>query len=58
MASLVLGAFQMIASDGSARVMAEGTSWGSPVPIEVAINSFLQDGAIVVTQGHDNREVT
>lgn len=58
MASLVLGAFQMIAPDGSARVMAEGTSWGEPVSIEVAIDSFLQDGAIVVTQGHNNREVT
>jgi hypothetical protein len=26
------------------------------VPIETAINSFLQDGAIVATPGHDNRE--
>ena len=47
----------LIAGDGSARVMAEGTSWGAPVPIDVAIESFLQDGAIVVTQGYDNREM-
>jgi hypothetical protein len=57
MASLVLGAFNLIQSNGAARVLAEGTSWGAPVPIEIAINSFLQDGAVVVTQGHDNREV-
>lgn len=57
MPSLLLGAFEMIATDGSAKVMAEGTSWGAPVSIEVAVNTFLQDGAIVVTQGHDNREV-
>jgi hypothetical protein len=57
MASLLLGAFEMLRTDGSTRVMADGTSWGEPVPIEVTVKSWLQDGAIVVTQGHDNREV-
>lgn len=56
---LVLGGFNLI-NEGSAyetSVLAEGTSRGNPVPIEVAVKSWLQDGAIVITQGHDNREV-
>jgi hypothetical protein len=28
------------------------------VPLNVAIKTWLQDGAIVVTQGYDNREVS
>src|SRR4051812_17852712 len=55
--SLVLGSFSLTRTDGSTRVLADGTSRGNPIPIELAINSFLQDGAIVVTQGHDNREM-
>jgi hypothetical protein len=59
--SLVLGAFNLTDWSGSAyqtQVIAEGTSKGSPVPLEVAVKSWLQDGSIVVTQGYDNRTVT
>lgn len=35
----------------------EGLDLGNPVPIEVALRSLLQDGSIVFSQGHDNREV-
>jgi hypothetical protein len=56
--SLVLGAFSLTQQDGSTRVLAEGTSRGTPVPLNVAIKTWLQDGAIVVTQGYDNREVS
>lgn len=57
--SLVLGDFDLIhvGSAYETSVLAEGTSRGVPVPIEVAVKSWLQDGAIVVTQGYDNREV-
>jgi hypothetical protein len=56
---LVLGAFDLIHDgfDYETSVLAEGTSRGNPVPIEVAVKSWLQDGSIVVTQGYDNREV-
>ena len=57
--SLVLGAFDLTqaASAGRAGVEASGTTKGGPVPIDVAVKSWLQDGSIVVTQGYDNREV-
>jgi hypothetical protein len=55
--SLVLGAFDLTASDGTTKVLSEGTTRGNPVPIETAVKSWLQDGSIVVTQGYDNREV-
>lgn len=38
-------------------VIAQGTSKGAPVPLEMAVKSWLQDGSIVVTQGYDNRTV-
>jgi hypothetical protein len=59
--SLVLGSFNLTDWSGSrfaTSVIAEGTSRGTPVPIEVAVKSWLQDGSIVVTQGYDNRTVT
>lgn len=34
-----------------------GTGFGNPVPITKAIASFLQDGALVATTRHDNREM-
>lgn len=57
MASLVLGGFNLINPSGGVKVMSEGTSRGAPVPIEVAVKTWLQDGSIVVTQGYDNRDV-
>jgi hypothetical protein len=55
--SLVLGAFSLTATDGTTQVLSEGTTRGNPMPIETAVKSWLQDGSIVVTQNHDNREV-
>lgn len=57
---LVFGTFDLVDTHGSAysvETLAEGTDWGKPQPIEVAIRSLLQDGSIVFTQGYDNREV-
>ncbi|VXC43958.1 hypothetical protein [Nocardioides sp. AX2bis] len=34
----------------------EGLELGNPVPVEVSLRSLLQDGSIVFSQGHDNRE--
>lgn len=57
---LVLGSFNLTDWAGvtyGTSVIAQGTSRGAPVPIEVAVKSWLQDGSIVVTQGYDNRTV-
>lgn len=57
---LVLGDLDLMDSQGSpfaVETLAEGTDWGNPQPIEVAVRSLLQDGSIVVHQGDDNREV-
>lgn len=59
--SMVLGSMDLTDWSGiqfNTAVIAEGMSRGAPVPIEVAVRSWLQDGSIVVTQGYDNREVT
>lgn len=59
--TLVLGDLDLTDWAGiqyNTSVIAEGTSRGAPVPIEVAVKSWLQDGSVVVTQGYDNREVT
>lgn len=58
---LTLGSFNLTDWAGVAyetSVITEGTSRGAPVPLEVAVKSWLQDGSIVVTQGYDNRTVT
>jgi hypothetical protein len=55
--TLLLGAFDMTRSDGTTRVLADSTSRGNPVSLEVTVKTWLQDGAVMVTQGHDNREV-
>ena len=59
--TLILGNFNLNDFLGKqvpgASVLAEGTSRGNPVPIEVAVRSWLQDGNIVATQGYDNRTV-
>lgn len=63
-AALVLGGgFNLIQAAASAaapwesKVLTDGTNRGNPVPIEQQVQTWLQDGAIVVTQGHTNREV-
>lgn len=38
--------------------LAEGTSWGEPQPVEVAVASLLRDGQLVESTGNGNREVT
>jgi hypothetical protein len=58
---LVLGDLDLMDPEGSpfaVETLAEGTDWGNPQPIEVAVRSLLQDGSIVVHQGDDNREVS
>jgi len=58
--TLTLGSFNLTDWAGTqyaTSIIAEGTSKGAPVPIEVAVKSWLQDGSIVVTQGYDNRTV-
>lgn len=59
--TLRFGDFELIdtlpGASWSCEALAEGTEWGNPQPIEVAVRHLLQDGSIVATQGHDNREV-
>lgn len=58
--TLTLGSFNLTDWAGVAyrtAVMASGLSKGAPVPINTAVQSFLQDGSIVATQGYDNRDV-
>lgn len=38
--------------------VAEGTSFGDPSPVEVAVASLLRDGSLVERTGNGNREVT
>lgn len=56
--SLLFGAFECHGQDEDGRwtstVQLRGTDWGSPVPIEVIVESWLRDGALAATQGHDN----
>lgn len=35
---------------------AEAT-WGYPIPIDVAVQRWMTDGAVASTQGHENREI-
>lgn len=56
---LTLGALNLNGGTGPGwRIDAEGddADFGNAQPIEAAIRSLLQDGSIVVTQGHDNTE--
>lgn len=58
---LTLGSLDLMDKAGTPFAVAteaEGTEWGNPQPIEVAIRSLLQDGSIVAHEGDDNREVT
>lgn len=40
------------------EALADGTSFGEPEPVEVAINSLIRDGALTQTESVGNREVT
>lgn len=56
-AQLILGSVDLLGMDGYEALGDDG-SWGSPQPIDVTLQSLLQDGSVVVTQGYDNREVS
>ena len=42
----------------SFEVLGENMTLGTPAPVDVAVNTLMQDGSKVVTTGHDNREVS
>lgn len=61
-ASLTFGALDLMGDPGGSYSIEalgtdSGTTWGSPQPVEVQLRSFLQYGAVVVTQGWENRQV-
>jgi hypothetical protein len=59
--SLLFGSMELIDPnriDVSIEVLAEGTTWGNPQPIEVAVRSLMQQGTNVVNRGWDNRDGT
>ena len=59
-AGFVLGSLDLMDTTGSpfaVETMADGTDFGNPQPIEVAIRSLLQDGSATVHEGDDNREL-
>lgn len=62
-AVLLFGGFQLNLESATperpwkTKTLAQGTSRGNPEPIEVTVESWLRDGAIVVTQGYTNREM-
>lgn len=35
--------------------MAEGATWGNPVPVDVSVQRWMTDGAVAATQGHEDR---
>lgn len=36
----------------------DGASWDNPVPVDVAVQRWMTDGAVAATQGHENRTPT
>lgn len=59
--SLLFGTMELIdpnRTDFTVEVVAEGTTWGNPQPIEVAIRSLMQQGSNVITRGWNNRDGT
>jgi hypothetical protein len=57
--ALTLGNLNLIDKNGSpfgVELLAEGTDFGSPEPVEVVLNSLLQDGDLVVHTRDGNRE--
>lgn len=60
-AGLTLGALNLLGGGSSlyrVKTMSDGTDWGNGEPIETVLASLLQDGAVVITQGYNNREAT
>jgi len=57
---LTLGALDLLGENdyGFIEALGDDGTWGAPQPIEVTLQSLLQDGSIVVTQGYDNREAS
>lgn len=48
-------------SDGNQfQIMAQAANatWGEPIPIDVAVQRWMSDGAAASTQGHENREIS
>lgn len=39
------------------EALGDDADWGNPVPIEVAVQSWLQDGANISIERHENREL-
>lgn len=60
--SLVFGALDLLGVDHSAgwwiEAAGDDAEFGNPTPVERAIKSFLQDGAIAVVESYDNREMS
>lgn len=60
MTGLVFGSLDLMGG-GAIQLEAlgtdSGTDWGNPGPIETQLNSFLQYGALVASEGYENRTV-
>lgn len=60
--ALQFGNLDLLGNDQSPGWWIEATGddadFGNPVPVERAIKSFLQDGAIAAIESYDNREMT
>lgn len=61
---LTFGAVNLIGTDAELaaqgyrfEALGDDMDWGNPVPIDVKVISWLQDGAIVDRSGYDNREM-
>lgn len=61
-AALTFGPLDLLGRDRTGAfyytAITEGTEWGNPESIIRAIESFLMDGAIEVTESYGNREMT
>ena len=62
MIDLVLGSLQL-GKDGPGggdefviEALADDASWDSPKPVEVTVNTLLQNSSMVITERYDNRE--
>lgn len=57
--SLVLGDFIIaggVPDTYSVAALADDATWGNPQPVEVAVQTLLQNSSAVVTERYDNRE--
>lgn len=55
--NLIGTAADLIADGFKLETLGTDADFGNPVPIEEKVISWLQDGAIVALQGHDNRDM-